>query len=118
VCAEQPRIEPRQLFGHSFNISDRAKFNRALSFLRECTDGPMFAADNIITWNKNLSFMRDEYFLEILAGKDADLMKKYYLATLYRVIFCKKLPLPAGRLFRARLLFRWGYLASDGINLF
>lgn len=91
VCPEQPpRIEPRQLFGHSFNINDRAKFNRALSLLRECTDGPMFAADNIITWNKNLSFMRDEYFLEILSSKDADLIEKSIIWRLYILSYFAK----------------------------
>ena len=87
---DKQRIEPRQLFGKFFNITDEAKFKQALSLLRECTYGPMFAADNIITWNKNLSFMREEYFLGILTGEDADLIEKSIIWRLYILSYFAK----------------------------
>ena len=87
---ENSFIEPKQLFGHSFNITNKSKFKQALTLLRECTIGPMFAADNIITWNKNLSFLRDEYFLSLLKGDDADLIEKSIIWRLYILSYFAK----------------------------
>jgi O-methyltransferase len=85
--ARQP-IEPKQLFGVNFNIRDHKKFNQALQLLRESTGGiPMFAADNVITWNRNLSFMRQDFFSEILSGDESDAIEKSCIWRLYILLY-------------------------------
>ena len=69
------RLEPLRLSGGSFNIIDQDKYQQALNLLRESVfdnGATMFAADNMITWNKNLSFLRDPFFMDQLTG-DTDL---------------------------------------------
>jgi hypothetical protein len=76
---ENPRktIEPKSMFGINFNIRDQKKFNQALQLLRESTGGlPMFSADNTIVWNQNLSFLRDDYFINLLNGNELDVVEK------------------------------------------
>jgi len=81
---ELSQIEPKQLFGQSFNITDAPKFNLALQLLRESTSGvPMFASDNLITWNRNLSFLREDYFSAMLTSGDADAVEKSCVWRLY-----------------------------------
>jgi len=85
--AREP-IEPKQLFGVNFNIRDQAKFQQALQLLRESTGGlPMFAADNVITWNRNLSFMREEFFVNIINGQESDAVEKSCIWRLYVLLY-------------------------------
>jgi len=82
------RIEPRQLFGANFNIKDEEKFNTAVQLLRESTYGlPMFCSDNLITWNRNLSFIREDYFLQILSSKESDNIEKSCIWRLYILLY-------------------------------
>ena len=46
--------------GH-FNILDTAKFSKGLSLIKESLGkygNTMFSSDNMICWNRNLSFLR------------------------------------------------------------
>ncbi len=82
------RIEPRQLFGANFNIKDEEKFNTAVQLLRESTYGlPMFCSDNLITWNRNLSFIREDYFLQILSSEESDNIEKSCIWRLYILLY-------------------------------
>lgn len=70
-----PRIEPLRMSGGSFNVINQDKYQQALNLLREAVfdqGATMFAADNLITWNRNLSFLREPFFLNQLTD-DADL---------------------------------------------
>jgi len=81
-------IEPLQMFGVNFNIKDQQKFQLALKLLRESTGGiPMFSADNLITWNRNLSFLRDDYYQQILNGKESDAVEKSCIWRLYILLY-------------------------------
>lgn len=69
-------LEPLNFFGSVFNIKDGAKFQQALALLSESLfDGgrTLYVADNIITWNRNLSFMRDPFFLDMMKNEEASL---------------------------------------------
>ena len=81
-------IEPKQLFGVHFNIRDQAKFQQALQLLRESTGGiPMFSADNLITWNRNLSFLREDFFAQMLNGNESDAVEKSCVWRLYVLLY-------------------------------
>ena len=92
-------INPINFFGGNCNVSDDNKFNQAIKLLRECTSGngniPIFVSDNIITWNKNLSFLRDDYFKSILESEDVGFIEKSIIWRLYVLIYfaeaCQKL---------------------------
>lgn len=77
-----------QLQGVSYNIVDQAKFQLALQLLRESTGGiPMFAADNLITWNRNLSFLREDFFVQMLNSSDSDAVEKSCVWRLYVLLY-------------------------------
>ena len=81
-------IEPKNMFGINFNIRDQNKFNQALQLLRESTGGiPMFSADNTIVWNQNLSFLRDNYFTNLLNGNELDVVEKSCIWRLYVLLY-------------------------------
>mgnify|MGYP003953200805 CR=1 FL=1 len=94
---EHGLLEPRSLFGANFNIVDQHKFKQAIQLLRESTGNlPMFVADNVITWNKNFSFMHDEFFVKILSGHDSNVIEQSTIWRLYVLIYfaetCQDLP--------------------------
>ena len=72
------KLQPMNMRGVSFNIIDQAKFELAINLLKESVfDGgkTMFCADNLIAWNRNLSFLRDPFFLEMLHEKNASIVE-------------------------------------------
>ena len=90
-------IQPINLFGANFNVYDQKKFDQAIQLLRESTGGlPMFVSDNVITWNKNLSFLRDDFFCGILNDDEADPDEKSIIWRTYVLIYfaeaCQCLP--------------------------
>ena len=88
------KLENRSLVGGHFNVKDHKKFKRALGLLRESlgegSSAAMFSADNLITWNRNLSFLRDDFYLKILKSKSATIVEKSIIWRTYILIyFCK-----------------------------
>ena len=63
-------LDPLSFGGLSYNVTDRRKFDTAIKLLRESIDSgsraSFFCSDNLITWNKNLSFLRSNNFMETL----------------------------------------------------
>jgi len=60
-------------------ITDSEKFNQAITLLKESLfdkGATLYCADNIITWNKNLSFLRDPFFLQTLNSKENTITEK------------------------------------------
>ena len=88
------KLENKSLVGGHFNVKDHKKFKRALGLLRESlgegSSAAMFSADNLITWNRNLSFLRDDFYLKILNSKSATIVEKSIIWRTYILIyFCK-----------------------------
>lgn len=57
------RLQPVGMSGVHYNVADVPKFELAVRLLKESLfDGgaTLFSADNLITWNRNLSFLREE----------------------------------------------------------
>tara|TARA_Y100001968_G_C19392672_1_gene736496 strand:+ start:982 stop:1749 length:768 start_codon:yes stop_codon:yes gene_type:complete len=63
-------LEPLELTGSVFSIKDKKKFDLAISLLKETISGPIFVGDNIITWNRNLSFLREDFYINYLNRKE------------------------------------------------
>ena len=72
--SEHSRAIPLSMGGVNYNVIDEEKFNRGLELLMESIDpgarSSFFCSDNMITWNKNLSFLRDEQFVKTLNSKE------------------------------------------------
>lgn len=56
------------VLGGNFNITDREQFNKSVESIRNsvATPGHFYCSDNMITWNKNFSFMTDKKFMEVM----------------------------------------------------
>ncbi len=90
-------IDPKQFFGVNFNVQDQAKFQLALQMLRESTGGiPMYASDNVITWNRNLSFLREDFFVSVLNSQESDAIEKSCIWRVYILLYlaesCQTIP--------------------------
>ena len=88
------KLEEKSLIGGHFNIKDPDKFNRAVTLLKESlteeASASMFCSDNIIAWNRSLSFLRDNFYLEILSNKSSSLIEKAIIWRTYILLyFCK-----------------------------
>ena len=63
------KLQPLAMNGGHFNIKDNEKFLEALSLLKESlfdNGKTLFCSDNVITWNRSYSFLRDAFFLDML----------------------------------------------------
>jgi len=66
-------LERISYIGGSFNAVDSEKFQLAIKLLRESLghfNETLFCADNLITWNRNLSFLRDPFYARIVNDKN------------------------------------------------
>ena len=72
--SEHSRVVPLSMAGANYNVIDEEKFDRGLKLLMESIDSnsraSFFCSDNMITWNRNLSFLRDEQFVKTLNSKE------------------------------------------------
>jgi len=81
-------LQPISMQGNVFNIKDKDKYKKALKLLNESINGcPIFIADNLITWNRNLSFLRDDYFLDYLNNKNNNDVVKSTIWRLYILLY-------------------------------
>lgn len=88
--ADRTVLQARSMAGLNFNIKDQAKFQDGLKLIRESLfDGgaALFAADNLITWNRNLSFLREDFFLQILADPQVDSIEKSIIWRTYILLY-------------------------------
>jgi len=84
-------IEPKNFSGTMFNVTDPNKFQQGITLLRDSlSDGAkasLFASDNIITWNKNLSFLRDDFFAQILNDDQTTPIEKGVIWRTYILVY-------------------------------
>lgn len=65
--------------GACFNVVDQDKFNLAIRLLKEslgAAGASFFCSDNLITWNRNYSFLRDSFFAELIQGSSCTIVEK------------------------------------------
>lgn len=90
------RLQPVNMTGVNFNVTDMEKFNRAVQLLRESVfDGgaTMFCSDNIITWNRNLSFLREDRFQAKLNDTKRSDVEKSIIWRTYILLYFAELAL-------------------------
>ena len=88
------KLEGKSLIGGHYSIKDPEKFNRAVMLLKESlieeAAASFFCSDNLVTWNRNLSFLRDDFYLEMLSNKSISLIEKSIIWRTYILLyFCK-----------------------------
>lgn len=88
MVKQTDRLEPYNFSGINFNVIDQQKFQQGLQLLNESIGGlPIFCADNTIVWNQNLSFLREEYFVNLLNGSELDEVEKSTIWRLYVLVY-------------------------------
>lgn len=83
-------LNPLGAQGGCFNVVDQKKFNDAIKLLKESLfDGgaTFFCSDNVITWNRNYSFLRDPFFVKILQSNNATNVEKSIVWRTYILLY-------------------------------
>lgn len=86
----QERLQPLGLTGATFNVIDNEKFELAIKLLKESLfdqGTTLFCADNLITWNRNLSFLRDPFILQTLSDPTVDIIEKSIVWRSYILLY-------------------------------
>lgn len=85
------KLDARGLSGAHFGIKDPEKFNRAITLLKESlvegASTTLFSADNLITWNRNLSFLRKDFYLELINSETASAVEKTIIWRTYILLY-------------------------------
>ena len=90
------RLDPAVFSGGVFNVVDGEKFKQAMALLRESLfDGgaTLFSSDNLITWNRNLSFLRDQRFVNILKDPETEDIERSIIWRTYIISYFARLSL-------------------------
>ena len=90
------RLQPLNMEGAHFNVTDQKKFQLAIKLLKESLfdkGASLFASDNLITWNKNLSFLREERYINFLQDPDFNLIEKSIVWRTYILLYFAKMAL-------------------------
>ena len=86
-------LPPKSLVALHYNIKDPKKFKQAVELIQESlkdkVSSTIFCADNLITWNRNLSFLREEFYLGLLEGNNTAEEKSIIWRTYILLYFCK-----------------------------
>lgn len=83
-------LDARNLQGTFFNIIDGNKFQLGIKLLLESLfdkGATTYAADNIITWNRNLSFLREDFFIKILQDDKNSVIEKSIIWRSYILLY-------------------------------
>lgn len=84
------RLPPAEMRGAVFNVEDKEKFDTAIALLKDSLfdkGATFFCSDNIITWNRNYSFLREPEFQEILGSSSTTSVEKSIIWRTYVVNF-------------------------------
>lgn len=87
-------LDCRSFIGQAFYIVDNEKYKKALELLKESLadqGATLFACDNLITWSKNLSFLRDDFFIDIVKNDTNTYTEKSTLWRLYILLYFAKI---------------------------
>jgi len=82
--------QPVRMNGFNFNVVDVDKFRKGMELISDSLfdkGATLFCSDNVITWNKNLSFLRDEFFQEILDNDKNSLIEKSVIWRTYILLY-------------------------------
>jgi len=81
--------------GVNYNISDVEKFKSAIKLLSESISpslkNSLLVCDNLITWNRNYSFLRDAFFMDILQSDSVSSVEKSIIWRTYILLYFAEL---------------------------
>jgi O-methyltransferase len=90
-------LDKKSFTGASFNIQDVDKFRQAIKLLEESlapsVSGTLHCADNLITWNRNYSFLRQSFFLEKIECESLSVVEKSIMWRTYILLYFAELSL-------------------------
>ncbi|MDD5174794.1 MAG: tetratricopeptide repeat protein, partial [Sterolibacterium sp.] len=73
ISADKELLKPLGMMGNVYNVNDFEKFSRGIELIKESLfdkGATLYCSDNLITWNRNYSFLRSNYFLDILHNEE------------------------------------------------
>ena len=74
-----------------FNIDDLGKFNLAIKLLKESLNPAVretiFVGDNLVTWNRNLSFIRDPFYSNLFYDENLCATEKSIIWRTYILLY-------------------------------
>ena len=74
-----------------YNIADAEKFKFAINLLQESLQKParetIFVGDNLVTWNRNLSFLRDSFYINLLEDESISTTEKSNIWRTYTLLY-------------------------------
>ncbi|WP_168798567.1 protein arginine N-methyltransferase [Herbaspirillum sp. ST 5-3] len=76
--------------GFNFNIADQAMFHRGLDLIKQSLvdkGATLFCSDSLITWNKSYSFLREDFFLDLLQDKNNSFIERSIIWRSYFLLY-------------------------------
>ncbi len=74
-----------------YNVVDAEKFKSAIKLLQQSltpeSQETTFIGDNLITWNKNLSFLREDFYVDLLKGTELSIFEKSNIWRTYILLY-------------------------------
>lgn len=82
-------LPPLGMDGWASNLADPEKFSKGVQLIKDslADKATFFCSDNIITWNRNYSFLRDDYFIEILNNEENTYIEKGIIWRTYVLLY-------------------------------
>lgn len=83
-------LAPFNMTGGLCNIADQDSFYRGLALMKHSLfdkGETFFCSDNLITWNKNLSFLREEFFINLLKDEKNSFIEKTIVWRTYTLLY-------------------------------
>ena len=94
MTSRDERLSMLGLKGPVFSVSDPEKYRKGLKLIEEAiSPSRIFALDNLITWNRNLSFLRDDFYKEFINNKSINHKSRAIVWRLYILIYFAEIAL-------------------------
>ena len=94
MTSRDERLKMLQMKGTVFSVSDPEKYRKGLKLIEESiAPFGIFASDNLITWNRNLSFLRDDFYYSFVNNKSIDDKYRSIVWRLYILIYFAQIAL-------------------------
>lgn len=112
------RLKPLAMSGALFNVADADKFSKGMELIKESLfdkGATLFCSDNLITWNKNYSFLREDFYLASLSNEKNSFVEKSIIWRTYILLYFAEIASSVEGDF-LELGCRTGYTASEVIR--
>tara|TARA_Y100001968_G_scaffold311873_1_gene334415 strand:+ start:5029 stop:5811 length:783 start_codon:yes stop_codon:yes gene_type:complete len=94
MTSREERLRMSGMKGPVFSVTDPEKYRKGLRLIEEAIEPfKIFASDNLITWNRNLSFLQDDFFQTFINNKNIDPKYRAIVWRLYILIYFAQIAL-------------------------